>query len=69
MQARVIEIESGSEYRDGERRLTLKFLDDEGAILDGSIRNRVTLRENAVGVGGLGLDSVVTVKFVHEERR
>jgi hypothetical protein len=71
MQAKVIAIESGSQYFDGRRRVRLKFLDDDPL----NVRNVITISERKLGIVGLKLDDTIEVAWdcdairIREERK
>lgn len=57
MKARVVSIESGSVFTDGQRRITIKL---DGAD---SFHSRVQVSESALGIAGLKLDDELDVGF------
>ena len=62
MKARVTQIESARHYKDGQRRITLRF-DEAGDVF----ANQITVPEQACGVGTVDLDQVFEVVLVREQ--
>lgn len=61
IQVRVTEIESGKNYKDHERRVTVQLVGD-----DAGYRTELKVPESELGLGKVELDEVYTVIFSRE---